>query len=109
MKKDEGINRRSLSEILDSLRITDLKDLLAHLSLKIKSGLRKAVMVRAIEKWLVEHPQDLLDHMLTYELRMYDDIVNHPGKKTRIPFALTQYPIGDMAFTSDGVTHYIAP
>jgi len=107
---NEEIKKRSLSEMLESLRIVDLKQLLSDLSLKMKSGVKKAVMVKSIEKWLVENPAELIDHMLTYELRMYNDIVNHPGNRTRIPFALKQYPIEDITFTSDGsMIHYLTP
>ncbi len=107
---NEEIKKRSLSEMLERLRVADLKQLLSDLSLKMKSGVKKAVMVKSIEKWLIEHPAELLDHMLTYELRMYNDIVNHPEKKTEIPFALKQYPVEDITFTSEGEKiHYLAP
>lgn len=107
---NEELKKRSLSEMLERLRVVDLKQLLADLSLKMRSGVKKAVMVKSIEKWLVENPAELIDHMLTYELRMYNDIVNHPEKRTRIPFALKQYPIEDITFTSDGeMIHYLAP
>ena len=107
---NEELKKRSLSERLERLRVVDLKQLLADLSLKMRSGVKKAVMVKSIEKWLVENPAELIDHMLTYELRMYNDIVNHPEKRTRIPFALKQYPIEDITFTSDGeMIHYLAP
>ena len=107
---NEELKKRSLSEMLERLRVVDLKQLLSDLSLKIRSGLKKAIMVKSIEKWLIENPAELIDHMLTSELRMYNDIVNHPEKRTRIPFALKQYPIEDITFTSDGyMVHYLAP
>lgn len=85
---NEELKKRSLSEMLERLRVVDLKQLLSDLSLKIRSGLKKAIMVKSIEKWLIENPAELIDHMLTYELRMYNDIVNHPEKRTRIPLSL---------------------
>lgn len=107
---NDEVKKRGLSDMLERLRVADLKQLLADLSLKMRSGVKKAVMVKSIEKWLVENPAELIDHMLTYELRMYNDIVNHSEKRTRIPFALKQYPLEDITFTSDGsMINYLAP
>lgn len=109
MKQTSEIAERSIYEMLNDYTVVELRRVLAHLSLKIKSGLRKAAIVKAIGLWLTAHPQEFLDHLLTYELRLYDDIINHPEKGTHIPGCLTHFRFDGLAFDGDKPVYYVAP
>lgn len=99
---------KTLSEILQQHTIAELKRCLSELSLKIKSGLRKDLMVRATSKWILEHPEVLVNHLFTYELRMYDDIINHPENELLIPVDLTRLPFDSVTPTDYSIRSYIA-
>lgn len=84
--------------------------------MKIKSGLKKDIMVKAISEWILEHPDLLMTHLFTYELRMYDKIINHPEDELLIPVDLSRLPFDNVTFTDkakfsdiDSVVSYIAP
>lgn len=66
-------------------------------------------MVKGIGLWLIAHPQEFLDHLLTYELRIYDDIINHPDKGAEIPGCLTHFRFDGLAFDGDKPVYYVIP
>lgn len=108
--------QKTLSEMLQQHTIAEIKRYLAEMSLKIKSGLKKDIMVKAISEWILEHPDLLMTHLFTYELRMYDKIINHPEDELLIPADLSRLPFDDITFTdkakftdNDGIASYIAP
>lgn len=116
MAYNSTLPQQTLREMLQQHTIAEIKRYLAELSLKIKSGLKKDMMVKATSKWMLEHPDLLMTHLFTYELRMYDTIINHPEDELLIPANLTRLPFDNIAFTEkakfsdiDGIVSYIAP
>lgn len=116
MAYNTTLPQKTLSEMLQQHTIVEIKRYLTELSLKIKSGLKKDMMVKAVSKWILEHPNLLMTHLFTYELRMYDTIINHPEDELLIPANLTRLPFDNIAFTIkatftsiDGLVSYIAP
>lgn len=85
-----------------------MKILYSHLGLKIKSGVRKDVMIRSLQKYLVENPEYLIKHHLNYELRLYDDLINHPEKGLLLPPQLYRFPLDGAAFNDESLIHYVA-
>lgn len=106
---EKNIIKRSLYDILSQYKVAELKMLYSHLGLKIKSGVKKDVMIRSLQKYLVDNPDYLIKHLLTYELRMYNDLVNHPEKGLQLPPELNRFPIDSVAFGDDGYYHCLAP
>lgn len=109
------LRQNTLSVMLQQHTIAEIKIYLNELSLKIKSGLKKDMMVKAISNWILEHPDILMAHLFTYELRMYDTIINHPEDKLLIPCNLKRFPFDEIAITEnakftdfDGIVSYIA-
>lgn len=116
MAYSSTLPQKTLNEMLHQHTIAELKRYLTEMSLKIKSGLKKDIMVKAISKWILEHPDSLMTHLFTYELRMYDKIINHPEDELLIPADLSRLPFDDIKFTdkakftdNDGIVSYIAP
>lgn len=110
MKQNTIFQQLSLSEMLQQQTIADLRCCLKQLSLKIKSGLRKEMMVKGISQWILAHPDIVMTHLLTYELRMYNDIINHPEKGLVIPGYLNRLPFDEIIYSEDeGIRSYIAP
>lgn len=116
MAYSSTLPQKTLSEMLQQHTIAEIKRYLAEMSLKIKSGLKKDLMVKAISEWILEHPDSLMTHLFTYELRMYDRIINHPEDELLIPADLSRLPFDDITITDrttftdiDGIVSYIAP
>lgn len=107
--------QKTLIEMLQQHTIVEIKKYLNELSLKIRSGLRKDMMVKVVSKWILDHPDLLMKHLFTYELRMYDKIISHPEDLLLIPTALTRLPFDEITFTDgakftniDGIVSYVA-
>lgn len=116
MAYSSPLPRKTLCEMLQQHTIAEIKWYLNELSLKIKSGLKKDMMVKAVSKWILEHPDLLMTHLFTYELRIYDKIINHPEDGLLIPTNLTRLPFDEVTFTNvasftsiDGIVSYIVP
>lgn len=106
---EKNIIKHSLYDIMSHYKVAELKLLYSHLGLKIKSGVRKDVMIRSLQKYLVENPKYLIKHLLTYELRMYNDLINHPEKGLLLPPGLNRFPLDDAALSDGVLIHYVAP
>ncbi|MCH5347067.1 MAG: SEC-C domain-containing protein [Muribaculaceae bacterium] len=91
----------SLYALLNRYTIAELKILHNDFSLKVKSGLKKADIIELTCNWLINHPDRVIDHLLTYELRLYNEIANHPEKKTKIPYSVFLPPFTDSQITAD--------
>ena len=110
MKHNTVLQQLSLSEMLQRHTVAELRFFFKQLSLKIKSGLRKDMMVKCVSQWILAHPDIVMTHLFTYELRMYDDIINHQEKEPWIPGSLDRMPFDDIVYSEDeGVKFYIAP
>lgn len=116
MEYNSTLSQKTLSDMLQQHTIAEIKRFVTELSLKVKSGLKKDMMVKVISRWILEHPDLLMTHLFTYELRMYNTIINHLEDELLIPANLTRLPFDNIAFTDnakftgiDGIVSYIAP
>lgn len=83
--------RLSLYDILEKHTIKELKEVFSFAGWKFKSGVKKAVMVQALGRWLIENTEQFIDGLLTYELRMYNELVNHTEKLFVMPEGFSTY------------------
>lgn len=102
----------SLERLLNDFTVAQLKDMASSLSLKIKSGLRKAVLVKALSETLLQKPEILINGAFTYELKGWLDIIKgnmtlKEAEDSGLLFALNRFGILYSLRDSDMV--YIQP
>lgn len=99
----------TLEKIIRRYTIPELKVMGEGLGIRFKSGLKKEQMVQSLYRWLLENPRKVVGRLLTYELRLYDTLINHPEENLYLGPQIHRFPFDWFYVEGTKMYSYIFP